>query len=129
MQQKIIIMTTTVEDYKKGSYYEIFVHRANKTSDTSKSGMHGSIMQNLIRVENGDTSFVKFHGSYEKQFEKIKTYMNKAMDKYLKMKKIPAENLSRIQILKNQIDRASSSDNLMAIIHETIELTQCVKDY
>jgi hypothetical protein len=119
----------TVDDYKKGIDYEIFVQRANRVYDNSKPGMHGSIMQNLIRVENGDTSFVKFHGSYEKQFEKIKTYMNKAMDKYLKMKKIPAENLNRIQVLKTQIDRASSSDSLMNIIHETIELTQCVKDY
>ena len=120
---------TDIEAYKKGSTYEIFMHRAFKTSDTSKPGMHGSVIQNLIRVENGDTSFVKWHGSFEKQFEKTKKYMHKAMDKYLKIKKIPPENLDNLDFLKSQIDRAYSSDDLMGIIRESIRLTHCIKDY
>lgn len=122
-------MTNTVDDYKKGSTYEIFIHRANRKYDTSKPGAHGSIIQNLIRVENGDTSFVKWHGSFEKQFEKVQYYMHKAMDKYLKMKKIPVEDRARLEVLKNKIDQANSTDDLMAIIEITIELTQPVKDY
>jgi hypothetical protein len=122
-------MTGNIDSYKDGMTYEIFMHRAFKSSDTSKPGMHCSIIQNLVRVEDGDTSFVKWHGSFEKQLEKIKYYMHKAMDKYLKMKKIPAENLDRLDILNSKIDRAYSSDDLISIIRETIELTQCVKDY
>lgn len=120
-------MTNAVDDYQKGSDYEIFIHRANRSYDTSKPGTHGSVIQNLIRVENGDTSWVKYHGSYEKQFEKVKVYIHKAMDKYLKMKKIPHENLEQLRFLKNKIDRAYSSDDLMYIIQKSIELTQCVK--
>jgi hypothetical protein len=108
---------------------KFFIHRANKNPDTSKPGTHGATIENLIRVEKGDTSWVKYHGSYEKQLEKIKLYMHKAMDKYLKMKKIPSENRKRLEALKYFIDRAYSSDDLMNIIYESIELTQGVKDY
>ena len=51
------------------------------------------------------------------------------MGKYLKMKKIPHENLERLDALNAEIDRAYSSTQLMAIIHESIELTQYVKEY
>ena len=122
-------MTTTIDDYKKSSDYEIFIHRANKNSDTSRPGTHGSIIENFIRVENGDTSWVKYHGSFEKQLQKLNIYMHKAMGKYLKMKKIPHENLERLDALNAEIDRAYSSTQLMAIIHESIELTQYVKEY
>ncbi len=122
-------MKSDIEAYKHGSFYEIFIHRAFKSSDTSKPGTHGSIIQNLARVENGDTSFVKWHGSLEKQLEKAKIYIHKAMDKYSKMKKIPSENRERLEVLNYEIDQASSSDDLMSIVYESIELTQSVKDY
>lgn len=122
-------MKRNIDSYKDGTTYEIFMLRAFKSSDNSKSGMHCSIIQNLVQIESGDTSFIKWHGSFEKQLEKIKYYMHKAMDKYLKMKKIPSENLDRLDILNFKIDRAHSSEDLMSIIRETIELTQCVKEY
>lgn len=117
---------SSIESYKKGSNYEIFMHRAFRTSDNSKPGMHGSMIQNLILVENGDTSFVKWHGTFEKQLENIKYYMHKAMDKYLAMKKIPPNNLEALKILKQGIDKAYSSDQLMEIINQSIELTPMV---
>jgi hypothetical protein len=122
-------MKSQIDSYKDGMNYEIFMHRAFKSSDTSKPGMHCSIIENLLRAEQGDTSFVKWHGSFDKQFEKVKYYMHKAMDKYLKMKKIPSENLNRIEILNSKIDRAYSTDDLLTIIVETIELTDSVKNY
>lgn len=122
-------MTRNIDSYKDGMTYEIFMHRAFKTSDNSKPGMHCSIIQNFVQIESGDTSFAKWHGSFDKQFEKIKNYMHKAMDKYLKMKKISPANLERLDILNLQIDRAYSSDDLMSIIRESIELTQSVKEY
>jgi hypothetical protein len=117
-------MKNDVEAYKHGSFYEIFIHRAHKNYNTTKPGFHGSVIQNLCAVENGDTSFVRWHGSQEKQLEKAKSYMHKAMDKYLKMKKIPAENLRRLEELNHEIDRAYTTDDLMAIVYESLELTQ-----
>jgi hypothetical protein len=120
---------TDIKAYKDGMTYEIFMQRAFQSSDNSKPGMHCSTIQNFIRVESGDKTWVREHGSLEQQLAKIKIYMHKAMDKYLKMKKIPAANLDRLDFLNIQIDRAYSSDDLMSIILETIELTQCVKEY
>ena len=120
---------TDIDNYKKGSDYETFIHRANRKYDNSKPGTHGSTIENLILVEKGDTSFVRWHGSRAKQFEKAKNYIHKAMDKYLKMKNIPPENLEKLETLKYQIDSAYSSDDLMTIIRESIELTQCVRNY
>jgi hypothetical protein len=51
------------------------------------------------------------------------------MNKYLKMKKIPSDNLKRLEELNILIDRTNTTDDLMVIINESIELTQCVKDF
>lgn len=122
-------MKSKLDTYKDGMIYEAFMHRAFKSPDTSKPGRHCSVIQNLVRVEQGDTFFVKWHGTYEKQFEKVKYYMHKAMSKYLKMKKIPPENLILIEGLNLKIDKATNTDDLLSIVEETIELTQSVKDY
>jgi hypothetical protein len=122
-------MKSHIDSYKDGMTYEIFMHRAFRSSDTSKPGMHCSIIQNLVRVEQGDTSFEKWHGSFDKQFKKVKDYMHKAMDKYFKMKNIPPENLNKLEMLNSKIDRANSTDDLFSIIDETIELTHSVKIY
>jgi len=118
---------SNIEAYKHGSFYEIFMHRAFRTTDRTKPGMHGSAIQNLIEAENGEAILIDFLGSFEKQFGQVKKYMHSAMDKYLLMKKLPTENIEALQILKASIDRAHSSNDLMKIVYGTIELTQLIK--
>jgi len=116
-----------IEAYKNGSFYEIFMLRAFRASDNSKPGMHSSAIENLVRVENGDDSWVKYHGSYEKQFAQLQKYMHKALDKYLLMKQLPESSIKILKTFKHEIDRADSSNDLMRIIHNTLELTQEIK--
>lgn len=85
--------------------------------------MHGSIIENLARVENGDNSWVKFHGSHEKQLAQIQKYMHKALDKYLLMKKLPETTINTLRTLKSEIDRASSYKDIMRIVYNTNSLT------
>jgi hypothetical protein len=118
---------SNIEAYKHGSFYEIFMHRAFKTTDRTKPGMHGSAIQNLIEAENGESILIDFLGSFDKQFGQVKKYMHRAMDKYLSVKKLPSETIEALQILNASIDRAHSSDNLMKIVYETIDLTQSIK--
>lgn len=118
---------SNIEAYKHGSFYEIFMHKAFRTKDSTKPGMHGSAMQNLIEAENGEAILIDFLGSFEKQFRQVKKYMQGAIDKYLLIKKIPKENIETLQILKAAIDRAHSSDDLMKIVYETLDLTQSIK--
>jgi len=117
------------DDYANGMMYEVFIHRANKSYDTTKRGADKSVMQNLAMIESGDTSFQKFHGTFDKQLDKAKTYMHKAMDKYLKMEKIPTENLDKLKALKQDLEQAYSTSDLMDIVNKSNELTQSVKEY
>lgn len=111
----------------KGSAYETFIRRAYLDSDNSKPGAHKSIIINLISAENGDPPLDKRLGSSEKQLSKAKTYIQKALDKYLKMKCIPPINLEKLGYLKQKIDLARTSYDLMGIIYEGLELTESVK--
>lgn len=118
-----------IEASKHGSFYEVFIHRAYRSSDSSLPGKHSSVIENLARVENGNTSFVKWHGTLSKQLSNAKGYMEKAMNNYLKMKSISIENRSRLEVLKRTIEQAKSSEDLMEIVYESLELTQSVKEY
>jgi len=122
-------MKNHIDAYKNGMSYETFMRRAFRTSDNLEHGMHCSIIENLVRVESGDTSFVDWHGSKTKQLSDAKQFMNHAMERYLKMTNIAPENLIRLKKLAIQIDSARSSDDLMNIVNQTLELTQCVKNY
>ena len=113
--------------YQHGSFYEIFMCRAFKTHDNSKSGMHGSTMENFMRVENGDNSWVKYHGSFNKQLAQIQKYMNNALDKYVKMKKFPEPAIRILSTYKSDVSRATSSEELMRVVYHTLELMQEVK--
>lgn len=111
--------------YRQGFDYEIFMRRAFQTSNTSKPGMHGSAMQNLIDAENGQI-VLKQLGSFEKQLIQVKKYMQTALDKYLKMN-LPSDTLEMFKKMKVQVDAAISTSDLIKVIGMTIELTQSVK--
>lgn len=113
--------------YQHGSFYEIFMCRAFKTHDNSKPGMHGSTMENFMRVENGDNSWVKYHGSFSKQLAKLQQYMTKALDKYMQMKKLPASTIRILSTYKTDVANATSSEELMRIVYYTLDITQEVK--
>lgn len=118
---------TDIKDYIKGTSYEDFMNRAYRNRDNFKKGRSKSVITNLILVENGDTSFVKWHGSHKEQLKNLKIYMNTAIDKFMKMKKIPIENKRRIEEFRFYIDKEDTSDVLVGIINEIMKLTQDVK--
>jgi hypothetical protein len=113
--------------YQHGSFYEIFMLRAFRSSDNSKPGMHGSTMEYLMRVENGDNSWVKYHGSLSKQLAKLQQYMTKALDKYMLMKKLPSPTIRILSTYKTDVANATYSEELMRIVYYTLDITQEVK--
>lgn len=86
--------------------------------------MSCSYMQNLINAEFGDNILKDLIGSYEDQMIQVKNYMHKAMDKYLKMRKITNDKKNSLGILKQRIDYVSTSEELMDIIDQTLDLTR-----
>jgi hypothetical protein len=110
------------DTYGKGSTYEMFIGKAFNDFSRSKPGTHGSVLTNLIDSEMGKSN-IKHLGSTSKLLINLKKYMHKAMDKFLKNKKLSEPDRLKFESLKNQIDYSSHSDELFEIIKETNIIT------
>lgn len=99
----------------------------HRTHNNSKHGMHCSIIQNLVAAENGDTTFIDWHGTFQKQMSDAKNFMKIAMKKYQQMEEISIPNKNFLKDLSLLIDKANSISDLLAIIRQSNELTFRVK--
>ncbi len=115
------------EAYTKGLKYEFFIRRALKSKQDFSKGADVSYMRNLINTENG-MDLSRLVGSHEKQLEKIRKFMDKALDKYLKLK-LTAEERLILERLKEELTYSFDSEALMAIVNEGLEATQRFKEH
>lgn len=118
------------ECYKKGFSYEIFIRRAYRCHQTLRNGADGSIFQNLCDTENGNG--MKYLGSFEKQFIKVKEYISKAIDKFIKPQKNPSRRLNADEIksleeLKSELQNCLSSEELYTVVNKGLDITQDYK--
>jgi len=84
-----------------------------------KNGADLSFMQNAITMEEGKT-YAKHLGSFEKQFEKVKNYITKALVKLAKTKPYSTEEVF-FNILKNQIEFSDTTSELVDIINISVD--------
>lgn len=113
--------------YSDGIKYEFFIRRALKSNQDFSKGADVSYMRNLINTEKG-IDLSRLVGSQEKQIEKIRKFMNKALDKYLKLK-LTAEERLILERLREQLAHSFDSQALMAIVNEGLETTQRFKEH
>lgn len=105
-------------NYAKAFPYEMFIRNAFNC----ERGMHGgdvAYMKNLLDTEDGSESSLL--PTYEIQMDRIKKWMLKAIDKYLKDKKISPVKKAKLEEAKFIINGATSSTALLKIISEHIE--------
>jgi hypothetical protein len=116
--------------YMQGSSFENFINQAHKYYGQSlKNGASGSYMTNLIEAEQGNNS-VKHLGTFEKQLIKVKEYINKAIDAFLKpSRKLKEDEKLALMELKNRLNNAYSTSQLLSIVQQGLEITQPYKDY
>ncbi len=114
----------SVKNYQDATHYEYFIRRAHKSLKTTRNGADALLMQSLMNLENGTVR----RGSPERQLEKVKSYIGKALDKFLKLKLTEDEKAGLLQ-LKANLEPAFSSEQLMQIITKGLDLTQRFKDY
>lgn len=107
------------ESYANGMNYEIFIRRAFKC-ERGKHGAETALLQYLLEADAGRNSLIN---SYSKQFEKVKTYLIKAIDKFLSRKPTEQELNGLIQ-MKHQVMNAYSASALVSIIRQGLDLTQ-----
>jgi len=99
--------------YNESRLYETFIRRAYKCQRQDRYGADVHFMQNLWRTEvNGKPP----HGlkKYNVQLEKIKSHIEKALDKFLNFKLTDIEKPVLFQ-LKSDLDSSDSTSSLMAI--------------
>lgn len=112
------------DNYGDTLHYEYFIRRAHKSLRTRKNGADSFYMEALMNAEHGTVR----GGNQDKALEKAKTFMGKALDKFLKFKVNDAER-DGLLLLKADLDFANSSSELMDIVKKGMELTQRFKEY
>jgi hypothetical protein len=110
-----------IDSYAEGMSYEAFMKRAFQTNDNGKPGIHLSYLTNLLDKENGE-SWVSHLPSAKKQIEKVKSYMDKAFMKLIKVNKDTSvkKALAGLQI---QTKDSNSAAELSVIIRKALNLT------
>ena len=104
----------SAEEYTKGMRYEMLIRNAFDCPSGRRNGAHQSFMQNAMSMERGET-FAKHLGSFEKQFDKVKIYISKALLKLSKKKPYSKESDYFIE-LNDRLDFISSTSELMKIV-------------
>lgn len=112
------------DNYGNTLHYEYFIRRAHKSLRTRRNGADSYFMEALMNAEHGTVR----GGNQDKAFEKVKTFMDKAFDKFLKFKLTDTEKEGLLS-LKADLDMANSSSELMDIVTKGLELTQRFKEY
>jgi hypothetical protein len=107
------------DDYVKATRYELLVRKAFNCQRGARNGADLCYMQNAMTMERGET-FAKHLGSFEKQFEKVKTYTSKALQKYAKTKPY-SKNSDFFYGLNDQLSYLTSTSELMEIVDSALE--------
>lgn len=109
--------------YAESMPYEHFIRNAHGYFGRDmKNGADQCFMRNLMWAEVGSSN-VRHLGSFEKQIAQVKKYMDKALDKYLKLK-LTADEKAQFLDLKSQLIYANSSIALNSIVEKGLTLTQ-----
>ena len=109
----------SVNNYTEAMNYEMLIRNAFNCQRGTRNGADLCYMKNVMTMENGETS-AKHLGSYEKQFEKVKIYISKALLKLAKTKPYSKE----VDFFNNHIEKldySCSTNSLMEIVNIALE--------
>lgn len=107
-------------------YYEMFMERAYGIYELPKPALQASAMRNLIIAEKGVLISQDSIAHFEEQLIEMKKNMEEAIDHYLAKPSFPQQMNELLQQYKQEIVRAVNSEELMRIVHQTIDLTAAV---
>lgn len=109
-------MENEKSNYDKSWEYEWFMKKVYGGNAIHKNKVHQSNLKNLLDIESG-TTYSKHLGSQEKQFNKIKNYISKALIKVSKTAKYK-QNADLYLVLNDKLDFCSTGDDLLSIIEQ-----------
>lgn len=106
--------------------YEAFMKRAYWTIERNHAkGIDSSVYRQLYFVKSGYSLTVK---SYDKQLEKVKGHLLKAVSKVLKWKLTDEERL-RVKYQVTVLENGADEDDVYQAIEELLEATQRFKEF
>ena len=115
----------SANEYRKAMRYEMFIRNAFNCQQGSRNGAELSYMQNAMTMERGET-YAKHLGSFEKQFDKVKTYISKALIKITKTKPFSTESVF-FGDLHQQLEYADTTGELMRIVDLGLDKLKAIK--
>lgn len=107
------------EFYRQATKYENLIRIAFDCPRGMRNGADLCFMQNAMTMENGDT-YAKHLGSFEKQFEKVKQYISKALIKLSKTKPFSVEKELFLN-LESELVYLNSTSQLMYVVDQAFE--------
>jgi adenylate kinase family enzyme len=113
----------SMENYQKGMFYEIFMRRAFKGKQVESA--HAALFKNLLDAEDGIV--YSCLPPYSEQFKKIKNYLDKALDAFIKNKKLKENEINQMVYLKRRLKNVASGQDFFEIIDKGLDSTHDYK--
>ncbi|MCL1651717.1 hypothetical protein M2T28_03790 [Elizabethkingia miricola] len=114
-----------VKDYTEATKYENLVRIAFNCQRGVRNGADQCFMQNAITMERGET-YAKHLGSFQKQFEKVKLYLSKALVKLTNKRPFIVEK-SFFLHLESKVYSSTTTDELMDIVDLALKKIYSIK--
>lgn len=109
----------SAEDYIRATKYENLIRNAFNCPRGPSHGADLAYMQNAMTMERGE-KFAKHLGTFEKQFEKVKKYVSKALIKLSKTNTYKKEGYFFLKLEQNA-EQCSSTEQLLEIVDTALD--------
>lgn len=104
-------------------YYQMFMGRAYGSYALQKPVLQALGMRNLIMAEKGILISGESVIHFQEQLVEIKKHMDEALNHYMAAPNTPEYIIEELRRHKDQVAEASSSEELMKIVLNTLDLT------
>lgn len=113
------------KDYTEAVKYENLVRMAFNCPRGMRNGADQCFMKNAITMERGET-YAKHLGSFQKQFEKVKLYLSKALIKLANKRPFILEKPFFLN-LESKVHSSTTTDELINIVDSALRKTFSIK--
>jgi hypothetical protein len=109
--------------------YEIFIRRAYNYNDrTMKNGADAGYFNTLMLSETNPSTVKHLKKTHGQFVNEIRTFISKAIDKFLTKKRLLDSEIDILQNMKTQLDSATNSDELFSIIEMSFPILERIKE-
>lgn len=107
------------DEYAIAITYEMLIRNAFNCPRGAKNGADLSYMKNVMTMERGET-FAKHLGTCEKQLQKVKNYLSKALIKLAKTKPYSKE-MQYFYNLNEELENLNSTSRIVMLVNNALE--------